>query len=71
MNPGPDVPGRMTASAPSGFRTPYTPTPGSSTPGPEVDPVTGRKDMREFMWLSLANSAIIAVAGLVTWLLIR
>ncbi|MCI4350555.1 MAG: hypothetical protein L3K15_03465 [Thermoplasmata archaeon] len=61
----------MTATASSGFRTPYTPTPGSSTPGPEVDPATGRKELIEFMWLSLANSAIIAVAGLATWWLIR
>ncbi|MCI4344525.1 MAG: hypothetical protein L3J87_02740 [Thermoplasmata archaeon] len=61
----------MATPVPSAFRTPYTLTPGGSTPGPQVAPAEGRKDLREFFWLSLANTAIISVAGIATWLLIR
>lgn len=55
----------------SSFRTPYTPTPGSSTPGPAVTPTEGRSDLWGFFWLALLNTLIIAVAGIVTWLLVR
>jgi hypothetical protein len=71
MNPGSAAPTGMAAPSHTAFRTPYIPTPGSSTPGPQVHPAEGRKDLREFFWLSLANTAIISVAGVVTWLLIR
>jgi hypothetical protein len=55
-------------SAPVGaYRTPYTPTPGSSTPSPEVTPAEGRRELWGFFWLSLANTAIITVAGVATW----
>lgn len=50
-----------------GFRTPYTPTPGSSTPGPEVSPKEGVADLWAFFWLALLNTAIIAVAGIAAW----
>lgn len=50
-----------------GFRTPYTPSPGSSTPSPGVTPQEGTKDLWGFFWLSVANTAIIAVAGLAAW----
>lgn len=53
------------------FRTPYTPTPGSSTPGPEVGPTEGKSELWGFFWLSLINTVVIAVAGIVTWLLLR
>jgi hypothetical protein len=53
------------------FRTPFTPTPGSSTPSPEVMPEEGRSDLWGFFWLSLANTAIIAVAGVATWWLVH
>lgn len=53
------------------FRTPYTPTPGSSTPGPHVAPTEGRSDLWGFFWLALLNTAIIAVAGVVTWWLVH
>ena len=71
MNHGPGSPDGMAAVAPPQFRTPYTQTPGSSTPGPQVPPAEGRKDLREFFWLSIANTTIISVAGIATWLLVR
>ena len=49
------------------YRTPYTPYPGSSTPPPEVGPTEGRAELWGFFWLSLLNTAIIAVAGITTW----
>ena len=53
------------------FRTPYTPSPGSSTPGPEVTPAEGRADVWAFVWLSLLNTAIIAVVGIAAWYLVH
>ncbi len=53
-------------SAPT-YRTPYTPTPGSSTPSPEVTPAEGRRELWGFFWLALLNTLIIAVAGIITW----
>jgi hypothetical protein len=55
----------------SPWRTPYTPTPGSSLPGPEVTPAEGKADLWGFFWLTLANTTIISVAGIVAWLLVR
>ncbi len=49
------------------FQTPYTPTPGSSTPGPEVTPTEGVRDLWTFFWLALLNTAIIAVVGISVW----
>ena len=51
----------------STFRTPFTPTPGSSTPGPEVPPEEGRADLFAFAWLALLNTVIIIVVGLAAW----
>ncbi len=53
------------------FSTPYTPTPGSSTPGPAVGPQEGTSELWGFFWLALLNTLVIAVAGVVTWLLIH
>jgi hypothetical protein len=50
------------------FRTPYTSTPGSSMPGPQVTPEEGRADLRFFLWLTLADTAIIAAASIGVWL---
>ena len=49
------------------YRTPYAPTPGSSTPGPEVTPAEGVGDLWAFFWLALLNTAIIAVVGIAVW----
>jgi hypothetical protein len=49
------------------FRSPYTPTPGASLPGPEVTPEEGRSELWGFFWLTLANTLIIAVAGIAAW----
>lgn len=59
------------SEAAESWQTPYAPAPGSSTPGPEVTPKEGVADLWAFFWLSLANTAIIAVAGVATWLLVR
>lgn len=53
------------------FQTPYTPTPGSSTPSPEVTPEEGRRELWGFFWLSIANTAIITVAGVATWVAVH
>ena len=55
------------AAARATFRSPYTPTPGSSTPSPEVTPEEGVRELWGFFWLAVANTAIIAVAGVVAW----
>jgi hypothetical protein len=54
-----------------GFRTPYTPTPGNSGPGPDVTPEEGHRDLWAFFWLTIANTAIIAVAGIGAWLYVH
>ncbi len=51
----------------SSYQSPYTPTPGSSTPSATVKPHEGRRELWGFFWLALLNTAIIAVAGIVTW----
>ncbi len=53
------------------FTTPYAKTPGSSTPGPGVSPEEGHHELWGFFWLTLADTAIIAVAGFVAWLYIN
>ena len=53
------------------FRTPYTPTPGNSGPGPHVSPEEGHKDLWSFFWLTLANTTIIAVAGIAAFLYVN
>jgi hypothetical protein len=53
------------------YRHPYTRTPGSSTPSPEVTPKEGIADLWAFFWLALVNTAIIVVAGVLTWLVVR
>ena len=55
----------------SPFRTPFTPTPGGPTPPAHVGPEEGRSDLWGFFWLSLANTLIIAVAGVVTWWIVH
>ncbi len=59
------------AETAAAFHTPYTPTPGSSTPSPEVTPEEGVRELWGFFWLSIANTLIITVAGLVAWWLVR
>ena len=49
------------------YRTPYTPTPGSSTPSPDVTPQEGVHELSLFFWLALANTAIIGGAGVIAW----
>jgi hypothetical protein len=53
------------------FRTPYTPTPGSSTTSPEVGPEEGKADLWGYFWLALLNTLIIAVVGISTWLYVH
>jgi hypothetical protein len=53
------------------WRTPYTPTPGSSTPGPAVAPEEGKSELWGFFWLSIINTTVIAVVGVVFWLFFR
>ncbi|HUI38198.1 MAG TPA: hypothetical protein VLY85_01045 [Thermoplasmata archaeon] len=53
------------------FQTPYTPTPGSSTPSPEVKPKEGVREFWVFFWLAVLNTAIIGIAGIVTWLFVH
>jgi hypothetical protein len=55
------------SSEPEGYRYPYTPYPGSSTPSAEVSPAEGKSELWAFFWLALANTIIIAIAGIVAW----
>jgi hypothetical protein len=50
------------------FRTPYTPTPGSSTPPPEVGPSEGIHEMWVFFWVAVVSVGIIAAFGIGAWL---
>jgi len=50
-----------------GYRNPYTPTPGGSTPPDGTTPEEGKRDLWSFFWLALLNTLIIAVAGVVAW----
>ncbi len=49
------------------YQTPYAASPGASMPGPTTTPHEGKRDLWAFFWLTLANTAIIATAGIVTW----
>jgi hypothetical protein len=49
------------------YRTPYTPTPGSSTPGPRVTPAEGREELWAFFWVAIVSVVIITVGGLAAW----
>jgi hypothetical protein len=53
------------------YRTPYTPTPGSSTTAPDVGPEEGTADLWGFFWLALLNTAIIVVVGMSAWLYVH
>ena len=59
------------ASDGESYRSPYTRTPGTSTAGPEVTPAEGVRELWAFFWLALLNTAIIVVAGLATWFVVR
>lgn len=39
-------------------------------PGPEVTPAEGKRELWSFFWLTLVNTAIIAIAGIAAWLLV-
>jgi hypothetical protein len=49
------------------FSTPYTRSPGSSTPGSETTPAEGKADLWGLFWLALLNTGIVAAAGIGTW----
>jgi len=53
------------------FQTPYTPSPGSSTPGPEVTPEEGTGELWTFFWVTIVSVVIIAVAGIGAWLYVK
>jgi len=53
------------------YQNPYTRSPGSSTPPDGTTPHEGKSELWGFFWLSIANTAIIAVAGIVTWLFVH
>ena len=55
----------------SPYETPYTPYPGSSTPSAQVGPEEGKHELWSFFWLALANTLIISVAGIATWLYVH
>ncbi len=59
------------AASDASYRTPYAESPGSSTPPPETKPSEGISDFWAFFWLTLLNTAIIAVAGIATWLIVH
>jgi hypothetical protein len=46
------------------YRSPYTRTPGSPTPPPEVTPEEGRHELWAFFWVQIVSAVIIAVGGL-------
>ena len=49
------------------YRTPYTPTPGGSTPSPGVTPQEGKRELSLFFWMALLNTVIIGGAGVIAW----
>ena len=53
------------------FQTPYARAPGGSLPPPATPPAEGRSELWAFFWLSLLNTAIIAVVGISVWLLVH
>jgi hypothetical protein len=56
---------------PVSFRTPYAPSPGSSTPSPHVSPAEGRAELRAFVYLSLVSTFVIVVVGLGIWWMVH
>lgn len=59
------------SSSPAEYRFPYTRTPGGSTPDPSTTPAEGIAGLWEFFWLSVLSTAIIAVAGVATWVAVH
>ena len=57
--------------SPPSYRTPYTPTPGSSTTSPSVGPDEGKAELWGYFWLALLNTAIILAVGVSTWLYVH
>jgi hypothetical protein len=53
------------------YENPYTRYPGSSTPPDGTTPEEGKRELWAFFWLALANTTIIAVAGVATWVLVH
>ncbi len=53
------------------YETPYTPYPGGSTPAAGVGPEEGRSEMWKFFGMVFLNTSIIAVVGVVTWVLVH
>jgi hypothetical protein len=53
------------------YRNPYTPYPGGSTPSGHVGPGEGKRELWGFFWLTLLNTLIIAVTGIVAWTLVH
>lgn len=49
------------------YRSPYTPTPGSSTAPPDSTPEEGVRELWIFFWVAVVSVVIIAVAGLGAW----
>lgn len=56
---------------PEAGENPYAFSPGSSTPGAGVGAKEGVSELWAFFYLSLANTAIIAVAGIVAWWIVH
>ncbi|HTT15249.1 MAG TPA: hypothetical protein VMG81_05690 [Thermoplasmata archaeon] len=55
------------SDAAGGYRSPYTAYPGASMPPPSTTPEQGKADLWTFFWLAIANTAIIAAAGIGAW----
>jgi hypothetical protein len=53
------------------FRSPYTPTPGSSTPPPDVGPAEGTGELWTFFWVAVVSMVIIAAFGLGAWVYVH
>jgi hypothetical protein len=53
------------------YHNPYTPTPGGSTPGPEVTPAEGVADLWAFFWVTFAAIVIIAGFGIAGYLYVH
>ncbi len=49
------------------YQSPYTPTPGGSSPGPTVTPEEGISDLKVFFWLAISEAVIIGGSGAIAW----
>ncbi|MGI0054759.1 MAG: hypothetical protein ACREB9_01465 [Thermoplasmata archaeon] len=49
------------------WKSPYTPTPGSSTPSPHVTPHEQVLELKTFFWMALINTTIIGGSGVIAW----